>query len=142
MHRSDWTQKYWIHGLKGITRFHLPLELESEAKLRKPSLSKFCLAGQWFSVALMFLMKSKPAYTYVNVTVLYIGLTTSVEGGVPSFGLCPGIRFMTTRVASIGKSFEIDQLTTHCCGSFPYGHDDQRFHLSLGSLVGNARALP
>ena len=62
-----------------------------------------------------------------------------MEEGVPSFGLCPGIRFVTTRVASIGKSFDIDQLTTHYCGSFPYGHDDQRFRLSL---VKNARALP
>ena len=74
----------------------------------------------------------------ILTTVLHTGLTTSVEGGVPSFGLCSGIRFVTTRVASIGKSFEIDQLTPHCCGSFPYGHDDQRFRLSL---VKNARAL-
>ena len=51
MHRSDWTQKYWIHGLEGITGSHyLPLELESEAKLHKPSPSKFCLVGQWLPV--------------------------------------------------------------------------------------------
>ena len=48
--------KIW---LKGIAGFHyLTLELESEANLHKPSPSKFCPAGQWFSVALMFLMKS------------------------------------------------------------------------------------
>ena len=29
-------------------------------------------------------------------------------GGDSSFGLCPGVRFVTTRVASIGKSFAID----------------------------------
>ena len=29
-------------------------------------------------------------------------------GGDSSFGLCPGVRFVITRVASIGKSFEID----------------------------------
>ena len=43
-----------------------------------------------------------------STTVLHTGLTTSVEGGVSSFELCPGIRLVTTRVASIGKSFEID----------------------------------
>ena len=40
------------------------------------------------------------------------GLTYSSHdfsgGGESSFGLCPGVRFVTTRVASIGKSFEID----------------------------------
>ena len=51
---------------------------------------------------------------------IHTSLTTSVEGGVPSFGLCPGIRFVTTHVVSIGKSFEIDDthlltaLGTHC----------------------------
>ena len=55
-----------------------------------------------------------------RTTVLHTGLTTSVEGGASSFELCPGIRLVTTRVASIGKSFEIDDahlltaLGTHC----------------------------
>ena len=63
---------FWkIWRLKGITRFHyLALELESEANLHKPSLSKFFPAGQWFSVALIFLMKSK-SYTYENVKLFY-----------------------------------------------------------------------
>ena len=56
----------------------------------------------------------------VGTTVLHTGLTTSVEGGVSSFELCPGMSLVTTRVASIGKSFEIDDahlltaLGTHC----------------------------
>ena len=61
------------------------------------------------------------------LTVLHTGLTTSVEGGVSSFELCPGIRLVTTRVTSIGKSFEIDDahlltaLGTHCqCQLWPW----------------------